>query len=131
GAVLGTFEPPPEPLLPDADVQAALDALRPAQRALASAGMRVECGSTGDQWTVRLIAPRPLSLDGIESIRAWPVSLREAAAAVDAAAIVNGGTVVWPPASIHSLTGFIAFELTASAAEQSVRFVLSLPVMGL
>lgn len=131
GAVLGTFDPPPEPLTPDVEVQAALDALRQAQRALASAGMHVECVSTGDLWTVRLIVPRPMSLAGIESIRAWPVSLREANAAVDAAAIMSGGTVVWPPASIHSLTGFFAFELTASAAEQSVRFVLSLPVMGL
>src|SRR5690606_8626985 len=93
--------------------------------------MQVEFSASSDQWTVTLVATKAVPLDGIASIRAWPVSLRDAAAAVDASAIAEGESVTWPPASIHSLTGFIAFELTAAASAQSTRFVLSLPVSGL
>ena len=132
GSVLGTFDPPAEPHTLDPALQNALDALRAGQLALADAAMVVECSpGSGEQWAITLNPRSAVPLEGISSVRAWPVSMRDGVGAVDAAGLTAGHAVTWPSASILSLTGFIAFELIASAAPQSTRFVLSLPVSGL
>src|SRR5690606_1729760 len=103
----------------------ALDCLRAAQKELADAELSVDITPVEeDRYTAVLRPATPVLLQGIRSIEVWPVSLRDAVGAVDASGLRDGHDVVWPPSSLLSLTGFIAFEITAVAAPQSLRFVL-------
>lgn len=129
GPVLMDYTPPPEPVAPDPDVEAAERALEAARDALCAAGLRLACVAEGEHWRLELRTPDPVALDGIHAARVWPVTSADSAS-VDALPLAQGEPVALPPAPLEGLTGFLAFELRA-AAQQSIRFVLNVPVDGL
>jgi hypothetical protein len=71
----------------------------------------------------------PVPLPGITAIRTWLVS-RQDAASVSAEPLVGGDAVEFPPMALATISGFVAFELQAAGAPESLRFVLNLPIDG-
>jgi len=102
--------------------------LEAGKREFAAAELQLNCESGGDSVSLELSSAAPPSLDGIDEARAWPVTLGSERS-VDCMPLVNGTVVSLPVQSLASVTGLIAFELTAS--RQRLAFVLNLPVEGL
>lgn len=114
----------------DPALVAAEEALESARKALADARLRLDCVGADDTWSLTLGSLQPVDLAGISSCRAWLVSLKSQTA-VDAAGLALGLPVTLTTAPLAAVTGLVAFELHASAADQRVRFVLNLPIQGL
>ena len=129
----GKLLEPYQPGQPPAEDEAARLAemrLEAAKSALAAADLRLSCGGEGDQRQLMLKPGGPVLLEGIESLRAWPVSLRPEFA-TDVMQIRLGEEAVLPECSLAAVTAFVAFEMTSPPAPDSCRFVLNLPVDGM
>ncbi|MGI9189436.1 MAG: phospholipase D family protein [Longimicrobiaceae bacterium] len=125
GAILmdHLLEAPPEPL--DAGVVQARQALERARRRLATAGLRIRFAEGESGWAMDLIPEQPVELNGIMEMRVWLIT-RRSDTAVSSLSLSYGATARLPEAPLSLLTSFVAFELTAEAADESVRFVLNL-----
>ncbi len=128
--VLVPFERPPEADQPDPEELEAERCLEAARAGLAAANVKLSCEAHEEAWCLSLSAPGPIPLEGIRAIRTWPVTLRENQA-IDASSLQQGECLRFPPCGTASLTGLLAFELTAMACDRSDRFVLNLPIEGL
>lgn len=125
GAILVDYVPPDAPEPPDPVIERARRELDLARRSLAGAGLRVRFAPAEDRWTITLQPPAPLALEGVGAVTAWLVTRREeTAVAVDA--LRAGDAVALPDAPLPLLTSFVAFQLVASGAAETVRFVLAL-----
>ena len=129
GKLLEPYQPG-EPPAEDGAVRLAEMRLEAAKSALAAADLRLSCGGEGDQRQLILKPGGPVLLEGIESLRAWPVSLRPEFA-TDVMQIRLGEEAVLPGCSLAAVTAFVAFEMTSPPAPDSCRFVLNLPVDGM
>lgn len=140
GGCLVEFVPPPQPP-GETEQERAERLLEAARDVIGSLGLRAACepvpraADGGDAYTLTLRADRPAvpaaALDGVASVRAWPVSM-PGDRAVDAAALLRGEAVAVGPLAAASLTGFVAFELASSLCDGvSACFVLNLPVDGM
>ena len=129
GKLLEPYQPGEPPAEDDA-VRLAEMRLEAAKSALAAADLRLSCGGEGDQRQLMLKPDGPVLLEGIESLRAWPVSLRQEFA-TDVMQIRLGEEAVLPECSLAAVTAFVAFEMTSPPAPDSCRFVLNLPVDGM
>ncbi len=130
GSVLEDFVQPDEGAVVDAEQVAAELALEEARRSLCSSVARLACEGSADSWRLALRTQRPARLDGIASVRIWLVTqLPERA--VDGRPLSHGEPVRLGPVARASITGFVAFELTAAAKPVSTRFVLNVPVEGM
>ena len=129
GKLLEPYQPG-EPPAEDEAVRLAEMQLEAAKSALAAADLRLLCGGEGDQRQLMLKPGGPVLLEGIESLRAWPVSLRPEFA-TDVMQIRLGEEAVLPECSLAAVTAFVAFEMTSPPAPDSCRFVLNLPVDGM
>ena len=129
GKLLEPYQPS-EPPTEDVDVRLAKKRLEDAKAVLAAANLRLWCFGEGDQWQLILKPGEPVVLEGINGLRAWPVSLRPEFA-VDVMNISSGEEATLTECSLAAITTFIAFELTSPPAPDSCRFVLHLPVDGM
>ncbi len=119
---------PPDEVPPPSVEEQAEEIIDSVRLALTHTGMRLSCHSAGDDvWDLKIEAQELISLDQIESIRLWPISLVKERA-VDAALLATTGEVVVPRCATASVTGFIAFELVTTLCSHAVCFVLNLPV---
>jgi hypothetical protein len=132
GDILTEYVRPDETAETDPAELEAERALDAARLALADAAMAVRCASDteDDAWRLALTSKNPLKLDGIADLRAWPITL-SAVHATDVTSLANGGVAEIGACALASVTGLVAFEATASAAKQSIRFVLNLPLENL
>lgn len=121
---------PGEPPTEEAEVVAARERLEEARGLLSAAALRLSCQGEKDAWQLTLFPPGPISLRGISSVRAWPISLRTEHS-VDAMPLEHGCPVALPTCSLAAVTGFVAFELASEPAAERCCFVLNLPVDGL
>lgn len=121
------FVPPTEPPPPSLEEQAE-DIIDSVRSALTRAKMGLTCCTAGDDvWDLKLTSHGRISLEQIESIRLWPISLVQERA-VDATSLATAGEVIVPRCATASVTGFIAFELVSTLCSYSVCFVLNVPV---
>lgn len=129
GNVLEPYKPG-DPPAEEAEGIAARERLEEARKLLSTASLRISCRGENDDWQLTILPSGPISLQGICSIRAWPVSLRPEHS-VDAMALAGGCPVALPSCSLATITGFVAFELASEPAAEHCCFVLNLPVDGL
>lgn len=129
GKILEDYTPGKPPALDDA-VLLAEQRLESAKDALAAAGLRLSCSGGGTQRMLVLKPGGPVVLEGIESLKAWPVSLN-GDLATDVLQIGLGQEAALPDCSLAAVTGFVAFEMASPPAPNACRFVLNLPVDGL
>lgn len=132
GDVLTEYVRPTEPPAIDPSLHEAELALDQARLAITEAGLKVRCSreARNDAWNLALRPKVRFDLAGIQSLRAWPITVASAHA-VDATELANGSAVPLCSCALASITGLIAFELTSTAADQRARFVLNLPLVGL
>lgn len=128
GNILETYAPG-TPATEDANVIEARRRLEEVRKVLSTANLRLSCEGKGDCWGLTLRAEGCIGLEGIAAIKVWPISLR-AEHAADASSLALGCPVPLTTCSLAAVTGFVAFEITAAAAERCC-FVLNLPVEGL
>ncbi|MGE5648294.1 MAG: phospholipase D family protein [Acidobacteriota bacterium] len=121
---------PGDPPAEEAEIVVARERLEEARGLLSKAALRLSCRGQKDAWQLTLIPPGPVSLRGISSARAWPISLRPEHS-VDAMPLEHGCPVALPTCSLAAVTGFVAFELASEPAAERCCFVLNLPVDGL
>jgi hypothetical protein len=132
GAVLTDYTPPVSPVTVPAEIEIAEKVLRDVQLALAEAPLIVRCTAIGgEEWQSSLECAVPVRLEGLASLRAWPVCRSETTVGVDGLGLARGESLHWSPGRVETLTGLIAFEATAESADATSRFVLNLPVEGL
>ena len=129
GKLLEPYQPGEPPAEDDA-VRLAEMRLDAAKSALADADLRLSCGGDGDRRQLTLKPGGPVLLEGIETLRAWPISLRPEFAA-DVMQVRLGEEAVLPECSLAAITAFVAFEMTSPPAPDACRFVLNLPVDGM
>ena len=94
------------------------------------AGLYLEVRPEGNGHSLGLVGRRALDLDRDITIRCWPATLQpELAVQVRA---WEGAVATFPELPLQALTGFMAFELKASAkrAQETLRFVVNLPLDG-
>ena len=102
--------------------------LEEARTMLLATELALCCKKDGETWLLELSATGAVDWGGIDSARAWPVTVgRERA--VDLATLAAGGAVALPVQATASLTGLIAFELAAGG--ERLAFVLHLSVDGM
>jgi hypothetical protein len=118
--------------LPDKDSEAesAEKALEDLRRSLSAAKLLVRCAREESDWALSLRIEKPIVAEGVANIRAWPVTITPEQA-VDAGMLLRGQEILLGRLATASVTGLIAFEVTAKAKPISVRFVLNIPVDGL
>jgi hypothetical protein len=121
---------PPETVCENEELARAEGILEAAVKELCAAGLSLDCTGRGDAWKLSLAAKRSPALKGIDSIRAWLVTVGQDNAA-DADGLRDGDPVHLPECAQSSVTGFVAFELTVEHPLIAHRFVLNLPVTGL
>jgi hypothetical protein len=121
---------PDTPLLEDENTIEARRRLEEARKTLSVGDLRLLCHGERDCWGLTLKAATPINFSGVAGIAAWPISLRPEHA-VDASGLGRGQAVQLTTCSLASVTGFVAFEITASRAPEQCCFVLNLPVEGL
>ena len=110
GKLLEPYQPG-EPPAEDSAVQLAKMRLETAKAVLAAAELRISCGGDGDQRKLTLKPGGPFPLEGIESLKAWPVSLRPEFTRTDVMQIqpwreeaAAASSVRWPPSPcLHRL----------------------------
>ena len=130
GPVLVAYTPPEAPIEQDEDEVAAETALENGRSALANAGLSLRCERDEEGWTLVLEAERAIALQGIASLRVWPLTVAEDRAA-DAWAITTARRAGLGRFATASVTALLAFELAAAAKPKRLRFALNLPVGGL
>lgn len=130
GPVLSPYEPPKEPSDIDAEEKAAEAALEAARDNLCSAVLRLHCEREKEGYRLVLHGNEPLALDAIAGLRAWPLTVTEDRAA-DAWGLVTQGHAELGAFATASITGLLAFELSAATKTKTLRFALNLPVTGL
>lgn len=130
GQLLVDHRPSDAPPVADAAEVAAEQDLEAGRKALVDAGLRLSCEGEGDAWRLTLAGSQAVNLAGIAACRVWLVSLRSETA-VDAAGLGRAEPVTLTTAPLAAVTGLVAFELHAAAADQRIRFVLNLPIDGL
>jgi len=113
----------------DLERREAEELIEKARLVISDADLSIKCRSCLQEnlWTLELTGHLP-NIDGITSIRVWPITLRSDAAVNISAE--NDGAVILGEFSASSVTGLIAFELETSHPEVSTRFVLNLPITG-
>ena len=112
----------------DVEAREREELLEAGRRELSKAGLGLSCRKVEGEWRSMLAAARKLTLDGLDAVSAWPVTLKRERA-VDASALRSGGKVQFPIQAVASLTSLIAFELRIG--EDTVSFTLNLPVEGM
>lgn len=149
GGLLVDYLAPENPVAgPTPEELEAEKALEDARAALTRADLKLLCvedegGSAADlpcservtkvqahAWRMCLASGQPLSLTGIRSISVWPITSRKQQAQ-DGMPLTTGGTVNLGSFHLADLSGFVAFELAAAAADLSITFTLNVPVSGL
>jgi hypothetical protein len=115
---------------PNPEVERAREALEDARRSLASSGLCLRFTLEDNSWAIELLPKAPLTLPGVSRVRTWLVT-RDEKTAQDATDLRHGAAVPLPVAPLELLTSFVAFELSAEPVEESIRFVLNLPALGL
>lgn len=131
GQLLAPYTRPEESSVKkDEEEVAAQKALDEAKKVLALAGLKVACQADGNTWQLSLITSEPLTLPGVSSIRAWPITVSEDRAE-DISALTDKNNVVLGKYAAESVTGLIAFVLETKIKNLSTRMVLNLPVEGL
>jgi hypothetical protein len=126
GKLLEPYKPG-EPAAQDDAIELAKIRLEAAKTALAASDLRLSCSGDGDQRHLILKPAGPIILDGIDSMKAWPISLRPDLA-TDVIKIRSGEEAALSDCSLAAVTAFIAFELSAPPAPDPCSFVLNLPV---
>jgi hypothetical protein len=128
--LLTVYEPPATPVVLPSEVQAAQQALREAQLELSGAQLSLRVIAEGENWVLVLNTPGPLKLSGIVSACTWPIAREYETARIDLTRLRGNSSLSWQAGSVTTLTSLIAFELDAGM-EQTVRFVLNLPIKDL
>ena len=97
--------------------------------ALAGAGLRVECveDARSGKWQLNLCGGAAIDLEGVKTLRAWPITVRDGHAA-DILGSMGRTEINLGAYSIQSVTGLIAFEVVSELAGMEVRFTLNLPL---
>ncbi|MBM4372061.1 MAG: phospholipase D family protein [Deltaproteobacteria bacterium] len=120
-----------QPLDPEAVKARAIEAvLERGRNALSDADLRLRCLPSDNGWTLTLHPDAPLPLEGIATIRVWPLTVSPDLG-VDAAPLLRGQDVRIGPFAAVSITGLVAFEIAVAGAEKKLRFSLNLPVEGM
>ena len=129
GELLEPWEAPLEPPGPDDDamVHRVLDRAR---TTLGRTPLRLRCERAPEGWTMLLCADQPFGLEGVATLRVWPVTL-SADHAVAAEKLLAGDEVRLPVPSTALLTGLVAFEIAAATRPPVARMVRSLHLEGL
>ncbi len=131
GQLLTPYTRPEESIVvKDEEEVAAQKSLDEAKTLLAVAELKVVCQGDGNTWQLSLTASEPVTLPGISSIKAWPITVSDNRAE-DISALTNGNNVVLGKYAAESVTGLIAFVLETKIKNLSARMVLNLPVEGL
>lgn len=149
GGMLADYHPPNGTIVePTAAEREAERALEDARAALTKADLRLHCvedekGKAADVPCAEkakskkvsvcrlcLLSSQPLSLPGIRGISIWPITSRKEQAR-DGMPLTTKGIVDLGKLHLADLSGFIAFELAAAAADLSITFTLNVPVLGL
>lgn len=130
GRLLVDHLPDPDAEPPDPEVEEAQRALEAVRRGLAAEALVLRFAEVEEGWHATLEPPRPLELAGVADARAWLVT-RQEGTAVSLEPLRRGEVVGLPPAPIAHLTSFVVVELRAEAADERVRFVLSLDAVDL
>ncbi|MCC6558756.1 MAG: phospholipase D family protein [Polyangiaceae bacterium] len=130
GPVLMPYTPPEAPAPLDQAEQAAERALEAARGLLVDAALTARCAREADGWALSVEAAAAVLLQGIAALRSWPLTVTEDRAA-DASGLVTAGRAALGRFAVASITGLIAFELTAAGVQKRLRFALNLPVVGL
>jgi len=117
-----------EPLEPEVmEAQAALDRAR---QELSEAGLTLRFSPVADSWGITLVPRSALALARVAEARAWLVTRTEETRG-SVLGLREGRPVELPQGPLALLSSLVAFELRAEAAEERVRFVLSLVAEGL
>jgi len=114
----------------DEEEIAAQKALDEAKATLSLAGLNVVCHIEGDALQLSLTVPEPLTLPGISSVKAWPITV-SGDRAEDISVLTRANHAVLGNFAAESVTGLIAFVLETNMKNISARMVLNLPVEGL
>ena len=128
--ILNEYVQPDEVPDIDEEVFTAQQALENARRSLTKAGLKLRCEADGETWKLSLIATEPLSLSGISSFKAWPITVSEDLGS-DVFGLTHFGDAEIGNFATESVTGLIAFEFVSDIKKLSLRMVLNLPVEGL
>lgn len=130
GPVVSPYEPPKEPSIVDVEEKAAEAALEAARDAVCNAVLRLHCEREHEEYRLVLHGDELLRLEGIAGLRVWPLTVTEDRAA-DAWGLVTQGRADLGLFATASITGLLAFELSAAMKAKTLRFALNLPVVGL
>lgn len=131
GAMLMTYEAPAEPVVADAEVERARQALEQAIQILAAAGLELRFEPQGeDAYLPQLHVAEALALPGVASLRAWLAST-EQGHAQDVLGLCEQGRAELAPCAAASATGFVAFELTSEIPGVSLTRTLNVRVTQL
>jgi hypothetical protein len=130
GALLSEYERPDEFSPEEDEERQARKALEKAGKVLAGSELKITCLPEGDSWGMELFAPRPLVLEGVSSLRAWPITI-PGERAIEISPQSGPGSFRLGRYAIESVTGLIAFELTGEKKGFSFRMVLNLPLEGI
>lgn len=99
------------------------------REALTAVKFRVRCAedTRSGKWQLNLSGDTAIDLEGVKTLRAWPITVRDTHAANMLRSMgrrtVNLGTY-----SLQSVTGLIAFEVVSSPDGMETRFTLNLPL---
>ena len=99
------------------------------REALTAAKFRVRCAedTRGGKWQLNLCGNIAIDLEGVKTLRAWPITVRDTHA-VNVLGFMNQKTVNLGAYSLRSVTGLIAFEIVSDPDGMETRFTLNLPL---
>jgi hypothetical protein len=129
GEVLVPYTPAPG-AAEEAQEREAEEALESARDALAHARLLLSCTRVGTAWGLELQSEEAVPLPGISAVRCWPITI-DGQLAADAAGLRNGEPVALGTFATTSVTGLLAFEVTAGAGMRKLTFGLNVPVTGM
>ncbi|HKQ50442.1 MAG TPA: phospholipase D family protein [Phycisphaerae bacterium] len=128
--ILAPFEPSEDRLKVDADALAAENAAEQARQSLAALTLTARIDQCDGSFTTQIESTTSVSIPENVSVRCRPVMLP----AADAKSIEGDCPLQlrFGPHASESISSFVAFEIVARVrqAEQRVRFVLNLPLVG-
>lgn len=130
GSVLTRYQPSRDTETIDEKELDAEQALEKCRKSLATADLQVVCAHESDGYRLILKSKTAFSLAGIESIKAWPITVPPQHS-VESKAIATAQDVNLSRLSVASVTGIIAFEVQASEVPINIRFALNLPLENL
>ena len=118
-----------EPVEQSEEEQLAGKILDRVSQALANAQLRVGCVVTtsGDTWQLELRGNTTLDLDGVQTIRAWPITVSDSHS-TNIHGLMGNKSISLGVYSPQSITGLIAFEITSELASLKARFTLNFPL---